>query len=288
MTETISLAALLLQHFAVERPVTPKYVAQVECSINQFGVFLGREARTDDLDELVLSRFLAAYESKVAPRTAQNKRTQLLTLWEYAADIGYATRSPIRRRVRKIRVPVVPPIAWTMDELRALLAVCEKLRGYDPITGVAWSRFFTTFIHVAYSTGLRLGDLLRLRRDQIRGTAIVTIQNKTGYPVHHELSPQAIEAIAAMPPGDLILPWPRNPVNLCRRFTVIVKEAGVRTGSTKWLRRSGATHAEKASPGAARAFLGHSTGDMWRRYVDPIIAYSAPPGPPPLCQDPNP
>jgi hypothetical protein len=70
----------------------------------------------------------------------------------------------------------------------------------------------------------------------------------------------------------------RRPIQV--QFAKLVRGAGLQ-GSTKWLRRSGATWCEVHQPGSAMAFLGHRTpGLAYKHYVDPRFVQRDKPRPP--------
>lgn len=140
-------------------------------------------------------------------------------------------------------------------------------------------------IATAYSTGLRRGDLLAIRKDQIRTDGVVTLtQSKTGYPISVQLSDDAIAAIRRMPIDEpLAFPWPYHENALPRQFRAIVKEAGVRPGQFKWIRATSGSYAEQQVPGNGPKMLGHRSAQVFRdHYEDTNITRPSPLRPPPL------
>ena len=84
--------------------------------------------------------------------------------------------------------------------------------------------------------------------------------------------PETVDAIKlTFPPNrELLFPWPHCDRHFSNMFTQIVKAAGIRPGTLKWLRRASATAVEAEQPGAAMAHLGHRTpGLAYQSYVDP-------------------
>jgi hypothetical protein len=72
----------------------------------------------------------------------------------------------------------------------------------------------------------------------------------------------------AVSPDGTVLGWvcgQRQQMRIMRKF---LDDCGV-GGSSKWLRRSGATHIEIREPGKARHHLGHRTLDLAAKaYID--------------------
>ncbi len=282
--EKVSLLEFVDAIYLAENAVCVKYGAMLRAVTRSFTAFLGRTATVGDLTEPTINGFLASRDGKVCPETIVNNRANLLRLWEYAAEIGYLPNRPNRRRVRRPKVSAKPPSAWTHAELAALLAAAAKIRGRCQLYGFLWSDFFVAFINLKYDIGVRLGDILAIGPGHIMGETVAITQHKTGQPVIHRIRRETLASIAKLLPEsrDTVFALPHRREYFYARFRRLVKAAAVRPGGTKWLRRSSASYLERDNPGASRRHLGHKTGDMWKRYVDPTIAYDDPPLPPPI------
>jgi integrase len=160
--------------------------------------------------------------------------------------------------------------AWSHEEIRHLLAVAAEM---------PWSThacplrvFLPAYILVGYATGLRLGDMLQIRHDQIRGNKLSLVLNKTGQPHVAVLTSQSLAAIATLPRGrggrifgDLV-----SRRQLINHFRRLMRRSGL-PGSSKFLRRSSATYAEIAGINPS-GHLGHLTpGLAQRHYVDALL-----------------
>jgi len=216
-----------------------------------------------------------------SPSTVANHRRMLGTLMRFAASEGLVDRS-IPRPLRRVKRPPPAPRAWSHAEIIQLLGACKKLPGGRKCRHAALMR---AWILVAYSTGLRLGDLLQIRYDQMRGQRILVRQHKTGTPHCVHVDDNAMRAIHALPKlgprifGDLIC---RDKV--LSQMRLLARLSGI-PGSTKFLRRSGATYCE-AGGKDARIHLGHRTGAMKVHYVDPLLLAEErqdAPTAPPIC-----
>ena len=207
----------------------------------------------DWLDELRETR---------APDTVRTQRGNLLVVWWWAYREGLVREPPLR--VRRLRPISRSPTAWTVEEVRTLIAAAESYQTRPHWTG--------SLIRAAYDTGLRLGDLLSLRRDQVGPTLRVT-QHKTRRVIHLVLRPETLTAIdrhvAIAPPHILAWPlWGRREA-FYRHFNRIVRAADIRPGTFRWLRRTAATQLERIEPGRGTELLGHqsrSTTEAW--YID--------------------
>ena len=130
------------------------------------------------------------------------------------ALIGFAsdaelTAAPVR--IRKIKAPLPPPRAWTLEELSRLLEVAAALRGVLRGKSVSRAAFWRCFVLVGYETGLRLGDLLALRIDQIAdGGKMVLAQSKTGGQVCCQLGPEAADLVRQIAVGPKVFALSRH------------------------------------------------------------------------------
>lgn len=223
-----------------------------------------------DHTELTVKRideYLTHALSKLAPQTVQNHRRMLATLRRAALKAGLVDECT--GSLRRVKAPHQLPRAWTHAEILALLAAAKEMRGGTK--RCKWSVLMPAYILVAYSSGLRLGDMLAVRHDSIRGNRLALVMNKTRRPHVCVLDDAAIHAIASLPP-----PGPRvfgDLVGRCvfiRAFRRLVKQAKV-AGSSKYLRRSSATYAVLAGIDPT-GHLGHMTAGLAQRhYVDPVL-----------------
>lgn len=222
-----------------------------------------------DLTADRIDTYLTSALHNLAPSTVQNHRRMLSTLRRAAVRDGLLGGESIQKPIRRVKhnLPVVR--AWSHDEIRKLLTAARTMPGNTlrcPLNVLmpAWVLF-------AYSSGLRRGDLLEVRYDQIRGNKLAVVQHKTGIPHVVALDQQALDAIATLPRhgqkifGSLISKWRIKTV-----LAKLVKRAGL-CGSGKYLRRSSATYAVIAGMDA-QGHLGQRTpGLAQRHYVDPLL-----------------
>jgi len=220
-----------------------------------------------DLTVQNIDAYLTHALTHLAASTVNNHRRMLSTLRKAALRDGLLVDDCTRpiRRVKHV-LPMVR--AWTHDEMRHLLSVASEMPGgtlHCPhkILLPAW-------ILVGYSSGLRLGDLLAVTYDSLRGDRLATVLQKTRQQHVVVLDALALEAIRSLPRKG-----PKIFGNLVGRSRIIVimralvKRAGL-TGSGKYLRRSSATYAQLAGIDAT-GHLGHLTPGMKRHYLDPVI-----------------
>lgn len=267
----------------------------VECffkpGISDFSKFLGRPAVISDLTRDVVNRWLQLKtEAGCALATIKTRRNAILGLWRYAYEAEIIDHEP--KRVRKIRLAYAGVTTWTQEEVTQLIrSSFNGPDGYLGDTGLPKSLYFAAIISVAYDTALRLGDLLSLtpavigirnRRGHIR-----VIESKTGKLKQAILQPYTLRLVQQLielrPDRELIFPlWCRRE-QFYRVFRSIVKDAEIRTGTFRWLRRASITHVEIDHPGYGQRMAGHSDAiTTQRHYTDPNQIAAELISPPPL------
>lgn len=255
--------------YLLERRLRENSQYQLARIVGRYSEWLGRCATLADLDDQTVSRWLACEEGRLGGRTVADCRGGLLRLWRLAADHGLVDAP---RRVRRCPKPAPMPIAWTLAELRTLVAVCSIQRGCFR-DGRPRALYLVTLAHSAYDTGLRRSDLWSLDRRQVRpdGTVLVR-QSKTGQPHAPRLRETALEGFRQLA-GEKPLRCPyRHAGSFGKLWRGLVRLAHVRPGCLQQIRRTGASHLAIDHPEAVQRYLGHRTAEMQRHYVDESIA----------------
>lgn len=270
----------LLDLYTQSVTCSPRYQESLRRTVNKaqiYGLGLVCQLAPERVNDFLGKLDLAA-------TTKHNIRRELLTLWRWAYEQRLTDVQPVR--VKRIPPSRRVPQAWGRDALQALLAAAEA--DETPVSlrypAVRRQHVLTAWIAVGYETGLRLTDMLALHESQFRGDCIVTVAHKTGKPTVRRISEyarQRCQWLIDRSPDGTVFGWVlprRRAILLWRAFLKQQKAAG----SSKWLRRAGATEIEKHHPGAATLWLDHSNPALCRmHYIDPTLL--APPiGPPPL------
>lgn len=273
----------LAAKYAAQCDIAPGTAQWLRYVAANYSRFLGHPAAIADVNDGSVNAWLAAMLANgLARRTVRSYRGAMLMLWRFAIDGGLTDASPAK--LRKVKVERILPLAWTERELVALLDQALSLGGRYKC-GVSRSTFWAALILVLWDTGMRIGDALRLRRDQINqdGRGCI-VQGKTEWPLMFQLSPRTLAAVRELESEERLLlfgdclsrDW------VFEIFKRLATGAGL-VGGTKKIRKSGATAVERATPGSAMGYLGHkSPGLAYQYYVDPRIVGEGKPMPPPL------
>jgi len=244
------------------RAVSPAYAATLKKRAAKLEVFAGRGELRYCFHEQTINAFLAQLEG-VTPITKNKYRQDFLAVWRAAADLDLVPY-PQARRLRKERVLPQVVECYQEGEARSLLGAAEKMAGAYP-NGVARRHYWPAVIRAGWDTGLRRGDLWRLRSQQIRkdGTAII-VQSKTASAVmvrFHRSTIQALEAAGGS------LEWVMCAWCFSEHFQEIVKDCGINRGTFKWLRRGSGSIIEAEHPGGGHKQLGN-TEQVFRAHYD--------------------
>jgi integrase len=214
------------------------------------------------------------------PRTINSYREDLLTLWNAAADDDLA-EYPRARRIQRLKPDPLIVECYSIEEARKLLKAAGKLKG-TLANGVKRSRYWQAAILFGWDSGLRRGDVWRVRRDAIREDgSLRMVQHKSKQIVQVRLHPKTVAAL-----DEIGLPqplaWPHETKYFGTNFKKLVRLAGVNRGTFRWLRRSSGSYVEAQQPGSGHKHLGHSCPAIFTKHYDARLMGSALPQPPEL------
>lgn len=223
--------------------------------------------QASDLTPDKIDAYLDSALKHLAPSTCHNHRRMLGTLMRFAANEGYVDKS-ILRPLRRVKRPQPCPVALDHQQLAHWVKTARAMVG--GFRACRYSILLPAWILVAYSTGLRTGDLLAIRWDQIRGHRLLLAQHKTTEPHVCWLDESALQAIHLLPRrGPLLFGGLTNKDRILHAMRRLVKFAE-QQGTTRWIRRSGATYSEACGKDASK-FLGHKCPSMKKHYVDRLL-----------------
>ena len=250
---------VLAEDYLGARSVCAKHAASVRALASRC-----QHLSTDFVNQYLKSRL-----ESLSSVTVANERRLIMTVWKWAWETGRVDDPP--RGVMRIQQRPKPIRAWTLGELGLVSAATAKSCGIKMRCGADRGDFLHCWILLGYETGARWGDLWKMKADDLQGNVIRWQTNKTGECQHRPLTESCMKAIEAMlkkSPDGRILGWVCNKRYAMALMKRHLNDCGL-DGSSKWLRRSGATHVEQFSPGKAKVFLGHrSPGMADRHYID--------------------
>lgn len=248
-------------------------------TIKQFEKFLGRTSSLDDFNDLVVSRYLDHRADGRSRYTAEKERSQLLAMWRCAADRRLVEFRPT---IPASPMPTRIPTAWSVDQLRKLLAVAKVSKG---AIGAAPARvFWPALIQVLWQSAERIGAIMAVKKsDYVRPRILVRAEYRKGgkrdklYTFTEPVC-DLLDILANSGQGERLFAWTKSKEYMWPVFGELVEQAGIPGGKRAkfhQLRRSAATH-YAAGGGDAVSLLDHSSPRITKAYLDPRYVDTGP------------
>ena len=273
----------LLERYALLRQLKPKSVDLYEMLLDRVKKFLGREATTDDLDDLIISRYLKwraetpGWRNRLpSPASVRKDRVMLAAIWTYAAKKRIAAEFP---ELPKVKVPKRLPTgrAYTADDVAALVRRARLRCGRTGGVPSGW--WWATIIYAIYCTGERLEATMSLRWADVdleRRRVVFRGETRKGSTrdIERQITPDLAKMLALhrRADADLVWPWDRHTKSQWASLKLLCSKAGVKYRGFHGLRRTAASYAALAGGrSAATQLLDHSDPNLQRVYVDPVI-----------------
>lgn len=248
------------------------------CTIRAFERWLRYDPTLADLTDLTISRFLEYRATYRSPYTAEKERTQLLSLWRFAADRGFLKDRPC---VPPAPLPERIPTAWTLDQLQSLMRSAAATRGF--VGKVAAGVWYAALLSVLWETAERIGAILQCRAEDF-ADPVLTVRaeyRKGGKRDRvYRLSPETCAIVSQARGEKNVFDWPLSHEYLWTKYRDVVARAGLGHGRKcgfHQLRRSAASHFA-ALGGDAVKLLDHSSPRITHRwYLDRRLTDKDPP-----------
>lgn len=279
------LTDLYRDRYLLDRPELARGTKQnITATIRTFEKFLGHRPGLADLSRPTIYDFMGwcAERRGFAPKTINNKRGDLLTLWYCAEEAGLLAPPP---RIRKRREPVRLPVVWSLAEIRVLYAATDRLHGW--FHGIRKSLLGKLTLSLLWDTGSRIGTL-RLARlahvDLARGTWFVPAENIKGkvadrlYRIHADTASLLKQSLP--PSRELLVPLPSDRNTLYGWMRSLLSLAGLphdRLHQFHCIRRTAETQAAaKNGISWAASAVGHTEAVAKKHYINPAYLPDAP------------
>lgn len=306
----MTIRELLLDRYAPLHMLSAKTVSLYNQTLDRFRDYLatvpGRadpEPTLDDLDDIVVSRFLrwreiTPHRGKVCSRNSVLKdRTQLVAIWGYAAKKKCKTSNgdqlewpslPPYRAIERV------PRAYTAEDVSKLIR-CARTRSdayKGTIAGVPNAWWWSTEIYVSWLTAERLGAMLALRWAQVdlehrQITFLGQTRKGRTRDIIRPINQQCVEMLAAgrRRPEDLVWPWDRVSTSIWPSLRYLCNRAGVTYRGFHGFRKASLSYYHAAGGDATRLADHDRPSTTRKSYFDPGIVNDGPRAPdllPPL------
>lgn len=257
-------------------------VRQLKSSISRYADFLGETPLAKHLTDGKLNAWIDRLRCTNAYDTVRTRRGNILALWRFAWLEGFVEQPP--KRIRMPRRGRRSVVTWTPEEVKKLIETADSLGGTFRKLAISRGLWAGSLLRAKYDSGLRISDMLSFRSKDIpheESQPVRIVQQKTDdeHLVYFRQATilkmcQCRDALKAAgnPRRPLELwPLPWKDVGDFHRFMrVLVATAGIRAGTSKFLRRTGTTLiARDFGDEAARRHAGHRSVETTRRsYID--------------------
>jgi len=250
--------------------------------LDRLRAHLEHEPTVNDLDDLVISRYLRARAAQswagkiVRPASVQKDKVMLASVWSLAARKRWAKDFPELPRI-KVAKSLPTGRAYTSEDVAKMIRQARHRRGRTGGKLSCW--WWSTLLYMAYCTGERATALLSLRWGELDlERRRVVFKGETRKGSTHDIERDFTEQLAAMmlpqrgQPNELVWHWDRARGSLWTSLKLLCRLAGVRYRGFHGLRRTRASYAALAGgTAAATQVLDHSDPRLQERYVDSQI-----------------
>ena len=274
------LRDLLKDRIAPLKNLSDRSVVMYESTLDRLRDYLGHEPTLDDLDDLVISKFLrwratTVHDAKrglISPASLAKDSAHIRTCWNWCAKKrmkranGELLEFPDYARPR---VPKPRPVAYTVEELRLLVAASRHRKGHI-VPGLPAAWYWVTKLQAMFQTGERIGAILGIRWGEVdleRCTLTFLAATRKGHreTITRAISPDLARMMAPQKraAGDLVWPWleGRKILSCYASLRVLCRVAGVPYHPFHSIRKSTASYLKKAGV-SAKHQLGHSSEQM--------------------------
>ena len=266
----------IVSQYALENEnfLSANYITQLRNSVSVFSKYLDRKATIEDLDPRKINAWLMELKSKeLAPKTVKLRRNSILTLWKWCYESMIVDVPP---RAKQVRLKPGVPKTWTTQEICELVRIMLKDEK-EMANGIVKGVYFASLTLALYSSGLRLADVLKARRADVKDDgSYQLIANKTGRLIVRNLDPRAVGLAlsSGKPRRELIWELPYHRSWIFKRFKEFTKKVGLE-GSTRFIRRSSATHTcQQQGIEEARKLLDHrSISTLVNHYLSDLDSF---------------
>jgi integrase len=273
------LRELLRDRIAPLKNLSDRSVVMYESTLDRFRDFLGREPTIDDLDDLTAAKFLRWRSSTVhdprrgliSPASLAKDSAHIRTVWTWCAkkrlkkSDGELLEFPDYARPR---VPKPRPVAYTIEELQALIETARHRKGLVGDVPAPW--YWISKIRAMFETGERIGAVMQIRWGEVdldRCSLTFLANTRKGHreTITRAISPDlaSVMALHKRPADRLVWPWLENRKMLScyASLKVLCRLAGVPYHPFHSIRKSTASYLKRAGISAKKQ-LGHSSEEM--------------------------
>ena len=194
---------------------------------------------------------------------------RLRSFFRFCERMKWASENPALA-LKAPKVTTKPTLPFTAAEMKKLLAACDTYPGNK--------ERIKAFILVMRYSGLRIGDTIGLKRDQLTGNNLFLYTQKTGQPVYVPLPDFVVEALQQVENGENHFFWSGRNIrsavaNWSRYLTSVFDLANVKNAHSHRFRDTFATGLLLAGVPIedVSILLGHSNTRITAKHYSPWV-----------------
>lgn len=178
----------------------------------------GHKKDVADVHKHDLERFMFSWEGTYS--TLTTRRENLKGFWRYCFDSDFTRKNiasslPLigdKRQEKERRVATL-----SLDEIEKILMALDKCGTLFNREGQNIAKQIKAFTMIERYTGMAIGDVAKLRKDELNGNKIIVNRKKTGEAVWTVIPPFVIDALHDMAPDLFVFAGVRVHQRACLR-----------------------------------------------------------------------
>ena len=270
----MKLRDVLLERYAPLYQLAPRTIVLYGHTLDRFAEYLGREPVLEDLDDIVVSKFLAHRLSDpkrpVRRTTVLKDRVQLCAIAAFCAKKRmipeFLTLAPMRAAPRL-------PQAYLVEEVQAIVRAAGQLTGTESGKPKAW--YWQTFVACMVQTAGRVGEVQAVTWQCVDADRrCVTFLAETRKGRTRDVERGISADLAAMleqqrgEPAEPVWPWTLSEQMRWQRLRKLCKLANVQYRAWHAFRKTAASYVA-AGGGNAQQLLDHDrSSTSEKHYLD--------------------
>lgn len=167
----------------------------LECQIQKYAQDKGIQF-LDEFDLSNTSHFRSTWHD--GPRTSAKKLERLRSFFDFALKRKWIPDNPATE-LKAPKITLCPTLPFTRDEIRRVIAAVAYYEDEIDERGSLNAQRLTGFVLLLRYAGLRIGDVTKLRCDQVEGRKLFLYTQKTGVAVNTILPDQVVCALERTP-----------------------------------------------------------------------------------------
>lgn len=268
------LRDVLLERYAPLYQLAPRTIVLYGHTLDRFAEYLGREPTLEDLDDIVVSKFLAHRLSD--PKRPVRRTTVLKDRVQLCAIAGFCAKKrmiPEFLTLAPMRAAPRLPQAYLVDDVRAIIRAASTLKGTEAGRPKAW--YWQTFVACMVQTAGRVGEVQAVTWqcvDLSRRCVTFLAETRKGRTRDVERGISAdLAAILEQQrgePAEQVWPWTLSEQMRWQRLRRLCKLAGVQYRAWHAFRKTAASYVA-AGGGNAQQLLDHDrSSTSEKHYLD--------------------